>query len=249
MYHDTSATAYLCRVFCVAAPIQPGAAASGCPLVAGLHHGLLGHCRPLLCIHHMCVAPCDTTQWQSALTDVHIVYRACVSPLFVAVHVSCATPVYTIAAPCTAAWQFYVLRVALGIAEGGTFPGMWYHLSTFLPEKQLGACGHCPGCWQPVVHAVSRRSDIQLCAGGHHCFAGPGRPIGCSDLPPGRCWWTGGACCASSDNHTHHTPQPHGPMSDTPDHPRPPTTHRAGSGCSFSSPYPHLHSRCGSGAR
>ncbi|GMH39644.1 hypothetical protein BSKO_07542 [Bryopsis sp. KO-2023] len=31
--------------------------------------------------------------------------------------------------------QFYVLRVALGFAEAGTFPGLWYHYTIFFPER------------------------------------------------------------------------------------------------------------------
>lgn len=34
--------------------------------------------------------------------------------------------------------QFYVLRLLLGVAEAGSFPGMWYHLSLFYSEKDLG---------------------------------------------------------------------------------------------------------------
>lgn len=33
--------------------------------------------------------------------------------------------------------QFYVLRVLLGIAEGGVFPGAWYFLSLFFPPDAL----------------------------------------------------------------------------------------------------------------
>ena len=34
--------------------------------------------------------------------------------------------------------QFYALRLLLGVAESGTFPGMWYHLSTFYSEADIG---------------------------------------------------------------------------------------------------------------
>ena len=34
--------------------------------------------------------------------------------------------------------QFYALRLLLGVAESGTFPGMWYHLSTFYAEADIG---------------------------------------------------------------------------------------------------------------
>lgn len=34
--------------------------------------------------------------------------------------------------------MFYVLRFLLGLAECGTFPGMWYHLSLFYSPKQIG---------------------------------------------------------------------------------------------------------------
>jgi len=32
------------------------------------------------------------------------------------------------------AMQFYVLRLLLGVAQGGCFPGCWYYLSTFFPS-------------------------------------------------------------------------------------------------------------------
>ena len=35
-------------------------------------------------------------------------------------------------------WQFYLLRLLLGVTEAGSFPGMWYHLSLFYSEKDLG---------------------------------------------------------------------------------------------------------------
>jgi MFS family permease len=39
-------------------------------------------------------------------------------------------------------WQsatsFHILRFLLGIAECGTFPGMWYHLSLFYTAADLG---------------------------------------------------------------------------------------------------------------
>eukprot|EP00884_Botryococcus_braunii_P019552 jgi/Botrbrau1/6280/Bobra.0129s0025.1 len=34
--------------------------------------------------------------------------------------------------------QFYGLRLLLGITESGTFPGMWYHMSLFLSDKEIG---------------------------------------------------------------------------------------------------------------
>lgn len=33
--------------------------------------------------------------------------------------------------------QFYILRFALGFAESGTFPGLWYYYSMFYPEKYV----------------------------------------------------------------------------------------------------------------
>ncbi len=53
----------------------------------------------------------------------------------------------------TAAWQFYTLRILLGVAEGGTFPGMWFHLSTFFSDKELGVCwrGVLCVCWWCMV--------------------------------------------------------------------------------------------------
>lgn len=36
-----------------------------------------------------------------------------------------------------ARWQFYFLRVLLGMAEGGTFPGVWYYITLFYPDNYL----------------------------------------------------------------------------------------------------------------
>ncbi len=36
--------------------------------------------------------------------------------------------------------EFYVLRFLLGLAECGTFPGMWYHLSLFYDSAHMGMC-------------------------------------------------------------------------------------------------------------
>lgn len=35
-------------------------------------------------------------------------------------------------------WQFYLLRLLLGVTEAGSFPGMWYHLSLFYSSQDLG---------------------------------------------------------------------------------------------------------------
>eukprot|EP00210_Caulerpa_lentillifera_P003336 g3183.t1 len=34
-------------------------------------------------------------------------------------------------------WQFYVLRLLLGLAEGGTYPGIWYYATMFYPDRYL----------------------------------------------------------------------------------------------------------------
>ena len=34
-------------------------------------------------------------------------------------------------------YEFYVLRLLLGVVEGGTYPGSWYYLSNFYPEQHL----------------------------------------------------------------------------------------------------------------
>ena len=34
--------------------------------------------------------------------------------------------------------EFYVLRFLLGLTECGTFPGMWYYMSLWYSEKDLG---------------------------------------------------------------------------------------------------------------
>ena len=65
--------------------------------------------------------------------------------------------------------QFYVLRMLLGVAEAGSFPGMWYHLSLFYSEKDLGlayayvtlggAIAQVPACY-PARH--SHRDEVVL---------------------------------------------------------------------------------------
>ena len=34
--------------------------------------------------------------------------------------------------------HFFMLRVLLGVTEGGTFPGVWYYLTLFYPDRHLG---------------------------------------------------------------------------------------------------------------
>jgi len=34
-------------------------------------------------------------------------------------------------------FEFYILRFLLGVAEGGTFPGVWYFLTVFFPDQYL----------------------------------------------------------------------------------------------------------------
>eukprot|EP00210_Caulerpa_lentillifera_P007826 g7468.t1 len=46
----------------------------------------------------------------------------------------------------TSLWQFYLLRVLLGIAESGTFPGIWYYITLFYPDRYLA---------QPYAHTVT----------------------------------------------------------------------------------------------
>lgn len=34
-------------------------------------------------------------------------------------------------------FQFYVIRFVLGVAESGTFPGIWYYLGLFIPQNRI----------------------------------------------------------------------------------------------------------------
>lgn len=35
-------------------------------------------------------------------------------------------------------WQFYVLRLLLGLAEAGTFPAVWYGIQLWFPPTRWG---------------------------------------------------------------------------------------------------------------
>lgn len=50
--------------------------------------------------------------------------------------------------------EFYVLRFLLGLAECGTFPGMWYHLSLFYDSAHMGRSRHAGliACHRCLVH-------------------------------------------------------------------------------------------------
>ncbi|KAK9837315.1 hypothetical protein WJX81_005659 [Elliptochloris bilobata] len=41
------------------------------------------------------------------------------------------------------AGQFYCLRLLLGVAESGAYPGMWYHLALFFDDHELGLAYTC----------------------------------------------------------------------------------------------------------
>lgn len=43
-------------------------------------------------------------------------------------------------------WQFYLLRVLLGIAESGSVPGIWYYSTLFYPDRYIA---------QPYSHTVT----------------------------------------------------------------------------------------------
>ena len=62
-------------------------------------------------------------------------------------------------------WSFYILRLLLGATESGNFPGMWYHLSTFYTEKEIGVA-------YSYVSAGTALSQVRLlmhgrCNGAH----------------------------------------------------------------------------------
>ncbi|BDA42609.1 Putative tartrate transporter [Coccomyxa sp. Obi] len=60
------------------------------------------------------------------------------APLWLSVIVISWGFVATLFAGLKTAHEFYILRFLLGVAECGTFPGMWYYLSTFYSEKDIG---------------------------------------------------------------------------------------------------------------
>ncbi|KAK9909692.1 hypothetical protein WJX75_006123 [Coccomyxa subellipsoidea] len=60
------------------------------------------------------------------------------APIWLSVIVISWGFVATLFAGLKTANEFYILRFLLGVAECGTFPGMWYYLSTFYSEKDIG---------------------------------------------------------------------------------------------------------------
>ena len=58
--------------------------------------------------------------------------------------------------------MFYTLRLLLGLAEAGTFPGLWYQLTLFFSTAEVRVSGlPYPRPW----NLLSKVSP---------CFAGPG---------------------------------------------------------------------------
>ncbi|KAL0050402.1 hypothetical protein WJX82_010597 [Trebouxia sp. C0006] len=60
------------------------------------------------------------------------------APLWLSVLIVSWGIVATAFAAINGKWMFYILRLLLGATESGTFPGMWYHLSTFYTDKEIG---------------------------------------------------------------------------------------------------------------
>ncbi|KAK9829015.1 hypothetical protein WJX72_003413 [[Myrmecia] bisecta] len=58
-------------------------------------------------------------------------------------------------------WQFYVLRFLLGIAESGTFPGMWFHLTLFYSKDEMSLAWS----WMMLSVVVSQLIGAPLAAG------------------------------------------------------------------------------------
>ncbi|CAL5219790.1 g1695 [Coccomyxa viridis] len=69
--------------------------------------------------------------------------------------------VATLFAGLKSATDFYVLRLLLGVAESGSFPGMWYYLSLFYCDKDLGMAYS----WVSVGTAFSQVIGSPLAAG------------------------------------------------------------------------------------
>lgn len=51
--------------------------------------------------------------------------------------------------------EFYLLRLLLGIAEGGAFPGVWYYLTGFFPDEYLSFPYTIIAAAAPIATAVS----------------------------------------------------------------------------------------------
>ena len=51
--------------------------------------------------------------------------------------------------------QFYALRLLLGIAEGGAFPGVWYYITQFYPEEYVSIPYAVTALAWPLASAVS----------------------------------------------------------------------------------------------
>eukprot|EP00775_Hariotina_reticulata_P014249 gene14249-14397_t len=57
-------------------------------------------------------------------------------------------------------WQFYLLRLLLGLAEAGTFPGIWYAMSLWYPNNRVSV----PYSMLAVAVAISQVLAAPLAA-------------------------------------------------------------------------------------
>ena len=53
------------------------------------------------------------------------------APTWLSIIIICWGIVATMFATLQNVFQFYALRLLLGVTESGTFPGMWFHMSCF----------------------------------------------------------------------------------------------------------------------
>ena len=53
------------------------------------------------------------------------------APTWLSIIIICWGIVATMFASLHNVFQFYALRLLLGVTESGTFPGMWFHMSCF----------------------------------------------------------------------------------------------------------------------
>lgn len=64
--------------------------------------------------------------------------------------------VATLFASLRSVFQFYALRLLLGVTESGTFPGMWFHMSLFYSGAQ------CPFLSSHAIHKSLRGSQTNF---------------------------------------------------------------------------------------
>jgi MFS family permease len=70
-------------------------------------------------------------------------------------------------------WSFYALRIALGLAEAGFFPGAVLYLTYWFPQRERGRLGALFMAAGPValIHIGNAISHVNILVGGVSVFA------------------------------------------------------------------------------